>query len=407
MTDSTFQRILDAAQNGTGSATIRTTTRFNTPPGSNQPVQTNIPLSQQVTRQVTPRTSPLNYVIPDKIDKSSSGSVLRYPYEALTDETDYLQIDIRAYNSPGTLSGGGLVSGRNADGTTRRGTTFNPTGGVKTGDLFTTFDPNKGAKSLGDISKTNFKKAQGTILLPMPSNIQDSNSVSFSQGNLDGITSQIYSDIADKPANYTIPQGMKPMQALLSHFTNAASNLGNTLYNKGDDIANIIAKNLFAQAANIPIGGSLTRDAVFARESGSILNQNVELLFNGATIRSFKFSFKMTPRNNKEAEQIKFIINTFKRQMAAKLAVDNNLFLKTPSVFDLTYKRGASKHPFLHTFKQCVLTDMSVNYTGEGVYSVYNDSTPVSMVLELGFKELEPIYSQDYNEIPIEQGVGY
>jgi len=39
---------------------------------------------------------------------------------------------------------------------------------------------------------------------------------------------------------------------------------------------------------------------------------------------------------------------------------------------------------------------MSVNYTGEGTYTVYNDSTPVSMVLELGFKELEPIYDQDY-----------
>jgi len=193
----------------------------------------------------------------------------------------------------------------------------------------------------------------------------------------------------------------------MSLLTEKVSQLGNTFYNQGDDIGNIIAKNLFAQAANIPIGGSLTRDDVFARESGSILNQNVELLFNGATIRSFKFSFKMTPRNNKEAEQIKFIINTFKRQMAAKLSTDEDLFLKTPSVFDLTYKRGASKHPFLHTFKQCVLTDMSVNYTGEGVYSVYNDSTPVSMVLELGFKELEPIYSQDYNEIPIEQGVGY
>jgi len=153
--------------------------------------------------------------------------------------------------------------------------------------------------------------------------------------------------------------------------------------------------DLQTQAANIPLGGSLTRDAVFARTHGEILNQNVELLFNGVTLRSFKFSFKFTPRGPKEAQQVGLIINTFKRNMAAKVGQDAN-FLGTPNVFELTYKRGASSHPFLHSFKQCVLTDMSVNYTGEGTYAVYDDSTPVSMVLELGFKELEPIYSEDY-----------
>ena len=97
--------------------------------------------------------------------------------------------------------------------------------------------------------------------------------------------------------------------------------------------------------------------------------------------------------------------------MAAKVggSIDGN-FLGTPNVFELTYKRGASSHPFLHSFKQCVLTDMSVNYTGEGTYAVYDDSTPVSMVLELGFKELEPIYSEDYKTpegVPGLPGVGY
>ena len=49
---------------------------------------------------------------------------------------------------------------------------------------------------------------------------------------------------------------------------------------------------------------------------------------------------------------------------------------------------------------------MSVNYTGEGTYAVYDDSTPVSMVLELGFKELEPIYDKDYKDTGL-TGVGY
>jgi len=41
---------------------------------------------------------------------------------------------------------------------------------------------------------------------------------------------------------------------------------------------------------------------------------------------------------------------------------------------------------------------MNVNYTGDGVYSTYHDSTPVSMVMNLTFKELEPIYDIDYGD---------
>ena len=174
------------------------------------------------------------------------------------------------------------------------------------------------------------------------------------------------------------------------------------IQNNGSIFGQLLTQQFYTQAANIPLGGSLTRDAVFARTNGEILNQNVELLFNGAKIRSFKFSFKMTPRGGKEAQQIKLIINAFKRYMVPKLTGKNdsssvdNLFLRSPSIFELTYKSGNIKNRFLNSFKQCFLTDMSVNYTGEGTYTVYNDSTPVSMVLELGFKELEPIYDQDY-----------
>ena len=73
--------------------------------------------------------------------------------------------------------------------------------------------------------------------------------------------------------------------------------------------------------------------------------------------------------------------------------------------------KGGSDHPFLHKFKQCFLTDMSVNYTGEGTYATYGGlpkdggGTPVSMVMDLGFKELEPIYAGDYTDDL--GGVGY
>jgi len=50
---------------------------------------------------------------------------------------------------------------------------------------------------------------------------------------------------------------------------------------------------------------------------------------------------------------------------------------------------------------------MSVSYTGEGIYSTYEDGTPVSMILDLSFKETQPIYDIDYDERPGTEAVGY
>ena len=52
---------------------------------------------------------------------------------------------------------------------------------------------------------------------------------------------------------------------------------------------------------------------------------------------------------------------------------------------------------------------MSVNYTGEGTYATYGDGTPISMVMDLRFKELEPIYDIDYEQTENNRynGVGY
>ena len=143
-------------------------------------------------------------------------------------------------------------------------------------------------------------------------------------------------------------------------------------------------------------GVSVTRDQLIARGSGGIVNPNMELLFNGVTLRTFRFSFKLTPRNDTESSSIKTIIKVFKKNMAPKVA--KKTFLATPNIFDLQYMKGGEKHPFLNSFKSCALTDMSVNYTGDGTYATYHDGTPVSMIMDLTFKELEAVYDEDYNK---------
>jgi hypothetical protein len=275
---------------------------------------------------------------------------LRYPAEAILETTDYLQIQILNYEKLG--AGSSIVRGSR-----------------------TAFKSGKG----------DYKSLKETIFLPIPSNIQDGNSVSYADDTLDSLTANVYNSIKSGVGQ---DQNLGAGAAITETLTGALNEI------TSPEALKVFTSSLAAQAANIPFGGNMSVGQVLAREEGQILNPNMELLFNGVSLRSFKFSFKMTPRDSPEAKNIAEIINKLKRSMAPK---GEGTFLQTPNLFQLTYKKGPNIHPYLNLFKQCFLTDMSVNYTGEGVYATYNDGSPVSYVMDLGFKEIEPIYEKDYN----------
>ena len=50
---------------------------------------------------------------------------------------------------------------------------------------------------------------------------------------------------------------------------------------------------------------------------------------------------------------------------------------------------------------------MAVNYTNSGTYSSYADGTPVNIRMNLTFKEINPIYFEDYLLENGDGGVGY
>ena len=82
-------------------------------------------------------------------------------------------------------------------------------------------------------------------------------------------------------------------------------------------------------------------------------------------------------------------------------------FLTSTDVFSLRYMHNGQDHPFLNSFKMCALTGMNVNYTNAGAYASYEDGTPVSIRMNFTFKELNPIYSEDYDGMGDDQGVGF
>lgn len=301
--------------------------------------------------------------------------VYRYPYTLITDSTDYLQIDIVEYVP--VLSNTGSFAGRPG---TRR--------------------VNNGTKRLE------------TILLPIPSNIQDGNATKFGDSSLNSIAGAALGGIIktmEAGATLNLGEIKNAIEQGLADTANAGGGLTGA--------QGFVTRSLASKAIGI-LGANVTADQILARQQGEILNPNLELLFNGPTLRSFRFQFKMTPRNDLEGQEIKQLIRCIKKNMAPKVKgtnirntpndigdnANNTTFLKTPNVFELRYRQGNGDHQFLHSFKQCFLESINVNYTGDGTYATYDDGTPVSIIMDLTFKEIEPIYDIDYD---VQGGVGY
>ena len=323
-----------------------------------------------------------------RYSKKRRGGVLRYPLEALTEHTDYLQIDIEEYVPIGDK----YVSAPGDDNRYVKGN----------------FITNRAGRRSANRLSTKPLINAGTILLPIPSNLSDSNNVQYGDSRLNGLAA-VGVEAAEGVMTTDLTQGLSGTLEQLGKVREQTSQR----LKDGTSAAgalNVLNKALASEAVNI-FGGNVTINDLLSRSNGEILNPNMELLFNNVTLRNFRFQFKLTPRNEKESEQVKLIIRAFKRNMAAQaqggVVGSGNFFLKTPNVFKLRYRTGRKNHPFLNRFKQCFLTDMQTTYTGEGVYATYDDGTPVSMLLDLSFKEIQPIYDIDYDERPGTEAVGY
>ncbi len=324
---------------------------------------------------------------------SSSGNVIkklfksggfRYPLEALTETTDYLQFTIVEYQPTKQVSGGSLVG-------------------------------QPGSRRIGPQgTKDKAKNNLGSIILQMPSNIQDGNAVDYGESKMNTLMGAAAGVIgAGIEGGGEIISGMlgkdkAGVEAAKGKMSQQMKNAIGTDASVMDAASDFVSAKATSAALGA-LGANVSAAQLLARQTGQIFNPNMELLFNGPALRSFNFSFKMTPRSPEEAQECKNIIRSFKSNMAPKTKNTGSLggsgvFLKTPNVFELRYMKGGGEHPFLHKFKQCFLTNISVNYTGEGVYATYDDASPISMQLDLSFKELEPIYDVDYDDAG---GVGF
>jgi hypothetical protein len=161
-----------------------------------------------------------------------------------------------------------------------------------------------------------------------------------------------------------------------------------------------IFKTILDQVNNFT-GSSINLDQFMGSISGTILNPNTEMLYQGSTLRTFSLSFKMTPRDDNEAKTIKAICNTFKKAMlpsftgqAFGVAKAASL-ITVPNVCQVTYMTGGNLNSYLPVYKLCAIAGVDVNYTADGAYATYEDGSPVCTKLTVSFKEMKVLFAND------------
>ena len=292
-------------------------------------------------------------------------SDLRYPYSTIDNTQDFLKFSVFEYKR----------SHRTALQLSKRNQT-----------AFISSGRESLSQEQGNLRDT--RDLLGSVILPIPAQLADTNSTAWGESRMNEFESQLYDGgVAAVKGNI---QGVKDA------FRGSLSSLS---ANKS-----VIESYFVKQAVNSLVGGNITLDQLMARNQGEILNPNLELLFSGPTLRNFTFNFKLTPRYEKEAQIIRTIIKAFKRNMAPKGS--GGTVLRTPNIFQIEYM-GRAKD-YLNRMKLCALKNVAVNYTGDGTFATYKDGAPISSMLTLSFTELTPIYNEDYAGYDSnEDGVGF
>ena len=229
------------------------------------------------------------------------------------------------------------------------------------------------------------KTVTGRVILPIPGGINDNNSVDWGEGRMNA---------AEMGAAAIALGGIEGGG---EGFQKAVGQTADAIKASGEDLKKALSKTIAGQVTG-------TGQQLMQRTTGQVMNPNMELLFNGPSLRSFGFTFKLAPRTSKEADNIVKIIRLFKEKMAP-VKSGGNLFLKSPDTWRIKYLHsGKNDHKFLNKFKECAMMSTSVNYTPDGNYATYSDGSMVSYSLTLNFQEIEPVFNTDYENV---QGIGY
>lgn len=134
----------------------------------------------------------------------------------------------------------------------------------------------------------------------------------------------------------------------------------------------------------------------FSAATHLVINNHLEVVFNGIGFRQFHFNWRFTPTSEAEAVNIDNIIQAFKFYAAPEILRNTaGRFWIYPSTFDIQYYSNGVENQFLNKISTCALVNMQVNYTATGHWAAHRQAAAIPGApsvctdMALTFMELE------------------
>ena len=161
----------------------------------------------------------------------------RYPNSQLERDSDFLEIKVVEYEPPGFNHDSGEVR----------------------------------IKSSSVSLENNIEKPLGYVFLPIPENIQDSNSVTWGEDSINGIAAKGIGMVKDVVTSDNLVKAIGEAGASMK-------DVGSNVIGSG--VMQDVASTYFASQAVNTLGGNTSLSGLLARSSGVIMNPNKELFLS-------------------------------------------------------------------------------------------------------------------------------
>lgn len=153
-------------------------------------------------------------------------------------------------------------------------------------------------------------------------------------------------------------------------------------------------------ARNFRAGENLS--AGILQTEGYTSNPQLQMIYHGASFRSFTLNFVFTPKSMVEARDVEAIIHQFKYYAAPTLQTPGkspnaSMFLTPPALFAVKFFYDGVENKNLPKYTDCVLEDISVDYAPNG-FAAHTDGAPVQTHLSLSFHEVEIVDKDRLNK---------
>ena len=173
----------------------------------------------------------------------------------------------------------------------------------------------------------------------------------------------------------------------------------------GDNISTIATEAFkkFSVAAVETFTRSEGVQETFDKAFGQTLNPYLEVAFTSMGMRKFEYTFKFAPEKESETQEVRDIIQLFRFHMVPELKGKNERYLTLPSTFDIHYmyqdgNGAAVENTFYNKIATCVLNNVTVDYTPDGIVRSFESGAPTQINLTLSFDETEMLTKQKVND---------